>query len=390
MLRKLRLGIASALVVALAATVGASAQSGNVITIGYTGPLSGGAAQYGADVQRGIQMAIDEINGSGGVTVGGQKRTFRLASLDDQYRPNEAATNGKRLAQQENAPIIFCPHSGGILALMGFNDAQAPKFIVGAYSSEPSILKQNDPLILMIPPSYASYFRPYADLEMKRFGKRLGLVPTTTAYGNGWTKGFSEVWQSMGGTVLGNNGVDYNTTADFSAPVSKALSEKPDVLFIGGPSQPTALVIKTARDQGFTGGFVTMDQAKFDQMDQVVPMARLEGSVGILPFRQSTGPGLKTFIDAYTKKFGKDREPNPEIGNNYMAMHIFARAIALANSVDPAAIEGKLDAAARALPKNQQPVAVRGVLKSGHLEEEVFSAVIDHGAFKTLRIPAME
>lgn len=389
MFRRLRLGIAAALTIALAVTVAASAQtSGTVITIGYTGPLTGGAAQYGTDVLRGIDMAIDEINTSGGVTVGGKKMTFKSSALDDQYRPPTAQTNAQRLAQ-DGAPIIFCPHSGGILALMTIN-AQAPKFIVGAYSSEPSILQQNDPLILMIPPSYASYFKPYADLEMKRFGKKLGLIPTTTAYGNGWTKGFTKTWTDLGGTVQGNNGVDYNTTADFSGVVSKALADKPDVLFVGGPSQPTALIMKAARDQGFTGGFVTMDQAKFDQMDQVLTMARLEGSVGVLPFRENTGPGIKSFLDAYTKKYGKDREPNPEIGNNYMAMHIFARAIAMANSTDPAAIEAKLDAAARALPKSEQPIAVKGVLKSGHLEEDVFSAVIEKGAFKQIHVPASE
>jgi branched-chain amino acid transport system substrate-binding protein len=389
MFRRLRIGIATALAVAFAITSGVSAQtSGNVITIGYTGPLSGGAAQYGADVQRGIQMAIDEINASGGVMVGGKKSTFKLSSLDDQYRPPAAQTNAQRLAQ-DGATVIFCPHAGGIAALMSINQ-NAPKFIVGAYSSDPAILQQKNPLILMIPPSYASYFKPYAEVEMKRFGKKLGLIPTTTAYGNGWTKGFSETWTSMGGTVQTNNGVDYNTTADFSSVVSKALAEKPDVLFVGGPSQPTALVMKAARDQGFTGGFVTMDQAKFDQMDTVLSMARLEGSVGLLPFREGPGPGLKSFIDEYTKKFGKDREPNPEMGNNYMAMHIFARAMGLAGSTDPAAVEAKLDAAARALPKNQQPIAIKGVLKTGHIEEDIYSAVVEKGTFKSIHVPASE
>lgn len=391
MLRKIRIGIASAIVVAMTLTLAASAQTGaNVVTIGYTGPMSGGAAQYGADVQRGIQMAIDEINADGGISVGGKKTTFRLATLDDQYRPNEAATNSKRFVQQDNAPIIFCPHSGGILAMMGFNEKQTPKFIVGAYSSEPQILKQNNASTLMIPPSYDAYFKPFAETTMKRFGKKLGLIPTTTAYGNAWTKGFTATWQSMGGTVLANNGVDYNTTADFSTVVSKALSEKPDVLFIGGPSQPTGLVIKAARDQGFTGGFVMMDQAKFDQIAQVIPIAKLEGSVGVLPLKRFTGPGINQFLVAYAKKYGKDREPNPEMANNYEAMHVFARAIALAGSTDPAAIMAKIPDAGRALPAKHQPAALRGVSKAGHLEEDIYAAVIDHGTYKRLSIPSPE
>ena len=33
----------------------------------------------------------------------------------------------------------------------------------------------------------------------------------------------------------------------------------PDVMFIGGASEPTALVIKQARELGFQGGFMVMD-----------------------------------------------------------------------------------------------------------------------------------
>lgn len=364
------------------------AQAANVVTIGYTGPLSGGAAQYGADVQRGIQMAIDEINAAGGA--GAKKYTFKLASLDDAYRPNEAATNAKRLAQESNAPIVFCPHSGGILAIEDFNDKQSPKFVLGAYTSEPAILKKNDTLMLMIPPAYDGYFKPFGEYAMKRFGKKLGLIATTTAYGNAWTKGFSAAWQAMGGTVLTNNGVDYNTTADFSTTVSKALAEKPDAILVGGPSQPTGLVMKSARDQGYNGGFVMMDQAKFDQLQSVLPIAKLEGAIGVVPFPLYPGAGTKIFIDAYTKKFGTERAPNTEIAFNYMAMHVFAEAIALANSADPAALAGKLHDAAKDLNPKYQPATIHGVTKAGHLMLDAIAASVDKGKYDKITIPFTE
>ncbi|GAC1310000.1 MAG: ABC transporter substrate-binding protein [Vulcanimicrobiaceae bacterium] len=360
------------------------------IAIGFSGPLSGGAAAYGADVQRGVQMAIDEINAGGGIPVGGKKQIFKLVSLDDQYRPNEAATNVKRLSLQEGAPIVFIPHSGGILAVLGFNEKQAPKFIVAAYSSDPAILKQNNASVIMIPPSFDSYYKPFTDIEMKRFGKKLGLIPTTTAYGNAWTKGFTATWQAAGGSVLSNNGVDYNTTTDFATAVSKTLAEKPDVIFVGGPSQPTALVMKAARDQGFTGGFVMMDQAKFDQVQQVLPVARLEGAIGLVPFRETPGNGIKLFVEKYTKKFGTEREPNPEQANNYEAMHVFAEAIRLANSVDPAAIMAKVHDAAARLPAKYAPQAIHGVSKTGHLIEDTYGGVVEHGKFTRITIPFTE
>ncbi len=50
------------------------------VTIGLTAPLSGGGAQYGTDVQRGIEMAISDINEEGGVKINGERITMKLQS----------------------------------------------------------------------------------------------------------------------------------------------------------------------------------------------------------------------------------------------------------------------------------------------------------------------
>ena len=124
----------------LAFSLGA-AFADKVVSIGYSGPLSGGAALYGKDVQSGLDMAINELNKAGGVSVGGEKVTFKLVSLDDKYLPNETATNVKRLTSQ-GVDVIFVPHAGGIMTVQGFN-TRDPQFLLVAYSSEPKILEAN-------------------------------------------------------------------------------------------------------------------------------------------------------------------------------------------------------------------------------------------------------
>ncbi len=390
MLRKLRVTVAGAIAIGMASTLGAAAQTSDVITIGYTGPLSGGAAAYGTDVQHGLQMAIDELNEGGGIKLGNKKATFKLVSLDDAYRPPNAVANAKQLAQQDNAPIVFCPHSGGILAIEAFNDKTAPKFLLGAYTSEPAILKQGDSLMVMTPPSYDQAFKPYTAIEMKRFGKRLGLLATTTAYGNAWAKGFRGAWEAAGGTVTGDYGVDYNTTTDFSGAVTKALADKPDVLLVGGPSQPTGLVIKAARNQGYKGGFVLLEQAKFEQVEAVAPMSELEGAIDGIPFADYNGPALKPFIAAYDKKFGSSRAPNAEVGLNYETMHVFAQAISEAGSTDPAAIMAKMPSAAKDLPAKYRVSKINGLSKAGHLLFDIPAAIVDHGKYVIVSVPFTE
>jgi branched-chain amino acid transport system substrate-binding protein len=99
---------------------------------------------------------------------------------------------------------VFCPHSGGILAIQGFN-ASAPPFIVGAYTSEPQVVENGNPLTLMIPPKYVIYFDAFAQTMLERHGKRLGRIPGAMPT-PGVTKGFSAVWEGKGGTPLTNNG----------------------------------------------------------------------------------------------------------------------------------------------------------------------------------------
>lgn len=361
------------------------------VTIGYTGPLSGGAALYGRNALDGLQLAVAEINASGGVAAGGRRVRVEVASLDDRYLPNEAATNAKRLVHQRGTPIVFCPHSGGILAIQGFNATQPPRFIIGAYSSEPQILERKNPLTLMIPPRYTVYFEPFARTMMARHGRRLGRIPASHAYAKEWTKGFSRVWESHGGTLLANNEIDYNTTTDFSSVVATALSEKPDVLFVGGPSQATALVIKAAREQGFTGGFAVMDQAKFEEMNRIVPMAMLENAVGVMPLVANPDERAKRFVARYRQALGDRRDPPREVSLTYLAMRVLARAMELAGTVsDAAAIMARVDEAAATLPEDIKPSELLGVDELGHMRQPVVAAHIVGGRFVPLQVDAVE
>ncbi|MGO4314247.1 ABC transporter substrate-binding protein, partial [Pseudomonas sp. KB_15] len=119
--------LAACAVAALFAATPALAQE--VVKIGYTGPLSGGAALYGKNVLSGIQMAVDEINAQG-LAVNGKKVKLEVVALDDKYAPAEAAINARRLVQQHKTPAVFVPHSGGIFALQAFNEQE--KFLVMA------------------------------------------------------------------------------------------------------------------------------------------------------------------------------------------------------------------------------------------------------------------
>src|SRR5690625_4946931 len=96
------------LALSMAACGGEGSGDGDTVVIGYTGPLSGGGAAYGQNVQIGLEMAVDDLNADG-VEVDGSPITLELKSLDDKYAPSTAASNAQRLADQDDAPVVVSP-----------------------------------------------------------------------------------------------------------------------------------------------------------------------------------------------------------------------------------------------------------------------------------------
>lgn len=369
-------GLALACAATCAATFAAPAMAQEVVKIGYSGPLSGGAAQYGKNALDGMLLAADELNAAN-LEVGGKKVKFEIVPLDDKYNPAETAINAQRLAQQHKAAAILVPHSGGIFALQTTNERS--NFIVLAYSSVPQITERGNKLTLRIPPEFTTYIEPFSMYLMERYGKKVAMVGADHDYGKAWAAAFKSGWEKLGGTVVAENPMSYNRATDFYSGVSKALADKPDVLFVGGASEPTALVIKQARELGFKGGFLVMDQAKLDEMARVVGgMETLEGAIGVLPVSADPSPVNKAFIERFGKKFA-GRVPGSEALWNYSAVHATAKAMQLAGSAtDAKAIHAKLDAGYKALPGDVNPGGVLGVDdKGGTLTKERGGAVKD-------------
>lgn len=363
---------------------GAKGGSGTV-NIGYTGPLSGPAAFYGERTLNGLKMAADEINEDGGFEVSGKKYKLNIVSLDDKYLPNEAGANAKRLIQENKTPIIFTPHSGGIFALQVFNQQQ-DKFLIGAYSSEPKITEVGNKYTIRIPPRYDGYLEPFTTYTMERFGKKIAFLPTASQYGKDWAGALKPYWEKQGGKVVHNSSIDFTKETDFFSLITNALKNKPDVLFIGGASEPTAKVVKQARELGFKGGFIIMDQAKLDEMKAVTGSYDvLEGSVGVLPLVDSSGPAVPDFVENYKAKFNED--PGSEAGLNYIGLNIFVEAMKAAGSVDDVdKIRANMQKGLDNLPENKKLYLITKIEENGGFESELEVASVEGGKIVPIKV----
>lgn len=359
-----------------------------VVKIGYSGPLSGGAALYGKNCLDGMQMAAAEVNATG-LEVGGKKYKLEIVALDDKYNPSETAINAQRLVQESKTPAILVPHSGGIYALQTNNEAQ--KYLILAYSSTPQITARGNKLTLRIPPEFTSYIQPFIKHAMSKYGKNVAVADADHDYAKAWNAAFKPAWEAAGGKIVADNPMSYNRATDFYSGVSRAMAGKPEVMFIGGPSEPTGLVVKQARELGFKGGFILIDQAKLDEVGKVSGgYGSLEGAIGVLPMVEDSAPDSKAFVERFRKLY-PGRDPSSEVSLNYSAVHATALAMKLAGSVtDAAAIRAQLDKAYKTLTPALNPNAIDGVDDKGGSTADPRVAYVEGGKIKEIKLSAIK
>ena len=85
------------------------------ILIGYLPALTGPSSSTGIGINRGVQMAVQEINAAGGV----DGRQFELISRDTQSDPTKAVNGAAELTRGHKVSVVFGPiNSGEALAVV--------------------------------------------------------------------------------------------------------------------------------------------------------------------------------------------------------------------------------------------------------------------------------
>jgi branched-chain amino acid transport system substrate-binding protein len=350
------------------------------IVIGYSGPLSGPAAEYGEDCLNGVDLAIKELNAKGGITVKGRNYNFRLEKMDDRVDPATAVSNAVQLRKEHKAIAIFNPVANTIAAMMKINQEKRNEFLIMAYTSMPQISEMGNKLLLALTQPFTIYVKTQADIAWERGWRKGAMVVTAGTYGDTWRKAFGEEWLKKGGAITFDQPANYYTRTDFAAPLAGALETNPDFLLIGGPSSTTALLIEQARARGFEGGFVMIEQAKMDTIAQVMEKPLLlEGVIGLARVSDVTFPASAAFTFNYTNNY--KRQLTWESVVNYIAMHALAKAIVAASTTDDAiAIRAALP---RVFPMlgDQYPLEYFGVTSNGRLISAAAVQTMKHGRF---------
>ena len=158
----------------------------------FFGPLSGGGAQFGQNLKWGLEMAVDDINDMGGITVNGKAFKLRVVAMDDQFQTAMTVNNAKRLRHKENARFILNPSTGGIFGLMSINEREG--FIIGAYTTTHEVVTQGNKMIFRIPAPMMAYVTAGANEALARGWKRCAMMQGAYDYGKIWSSLFQKYW----------------------------------------------------------------------------------------------------------------------------------------------------------------------------------------------------
>jgi branched-chain amino acid transport system substrate-binding protein len=307
---------------------------------GVITPLSGGGAHYGTNFWRGIQMAAEEINKAGGVTIaGGKKVELDPISCDDEFKSDKSVACGRRLASMNHVPMIMTPASLSAFPLMGFNEKMG--FLLMATSQSPSFTEKGNKMVVRFINNVDRTMDRWVSLLLKQFertnvpSRTVAIMEVNTQLGKEWVQAFEREWKKRGREIVGKASYDANET-DFTAQLTSLLAKKPDVILLTTVDEPSAIAIKQARELGFKGTFINSAAASGERLLELLPPAMVDGTVIEVGSWVLKTPPVLEFIAKYKAKYTSET-PHLIAGVGYEGTRLYARAMELSGSATDAA-----------------------------------------------------
>jgi branched-chain amino acid transport system substrate-binding protein len=307
----------------IAAIIGifACKEEPKVLRIGAVIPLSGAAEGYGRNVKNGLTLAMEEINGKGGIN----GRQLDILFEDDRSDEQTSKNKTDALIHNSDVPLII----GGVLSNLAL--AMAP------------ICEQNK--VILLSPTASSpklsgigkyFFRNYpsdtlegrimAEYAVRRMRIRsVAILYIDKEYGQGITTVFKTRFAELGGVVTYEKAYPEGTT-DFKSYITDIKANPPDAVYMPGYYTEVAAILKEIQSQNLN---VKRISTQGMAQPMIIEIAA-DAAEGVIypqpPFDpESKDHEIQAFVSAYKAKF--PTKPDVDAAFSYDALNIVAQAI---------------------------------------------------------------
>jgi branched-chain amino acid transport system substrate-binding protein len=315
------------------------------VGIGLLLPLTGPAATTGELIKLGNQLAVDEINESGGIkSLGGAK--LELIVADHQAKPEVGIAQAERLIRQEKTPILI----GGYMSSVIFTSSavaeknKIPYVVEGGTAN--SINERGFKYVFRVIPNSTAYgtellkFLSDMGKDTKQELKKLGLIYETTLYGKEMAEQVKNGAPPLGLTIAADISYPPQLT-DFTMTIAKLKAAKPDAVLVVPYVTDAINIIKSMRENQFNcqgivgvGGFTepAFTESLGKLSNYLFALSYMSGHMKL--------PGALKFSEGMKKKFNKP--PISESAYAFTSIYIIREALEKAGSLDSTKIRDAL------------------------------------------------
>jgi branched-chain amino acid transport system substrate-binding protein len=297
--------------------IGARAET--PVKIGFVNPITGVYAANALSEVAGAKLALDQINGKGGIL----GRPVELLIEDSANDVGIGVQKARKLFDRDQISFLMGDVNSAIAqALAQVTAEKQALHIVPGGHTDGITGKDCHWNVFRVCNTTQMEANAIAELLVQKFGKRWYFLTPDYAFGHTLQAGFESQLKKLGGTVAGADLAPVGT-ADFSAYLIKAKAAKPDVLIVlfAGADQVNCMkqIVQFGLDKNFA---VAGGQNELENVEAMPPEARIGWWVFEWYWKQPTVPGLEQFIADVRQRTKK--VPTARTWFGYASLHTLA------------------------------------------------------------------
>jgi branched-chain amino acid transport system substrate-binding protein len=320
-----------------------SGGEGDKIKVGVNLELSGGVASYGESLEKGISLAINEINKKGGVD--GKK--FEVVKVDNKSDAAEATNGAIKLTSQDKVTAILGAATSGDTVAQAQIANDTETILLTPSGTSPNVTvgdngKLNDYVfrICFIDPFQGTVAANFANKELKVKNAAI-FADSASDYAKGLAASFKETFEGVGGKIVAEEAYVGKDT-DFRSTLTRIKAKNPEFIFIPGYYEEVGLIIKQARELGIDVPFMGADGWDSPKLVELAGADALNNTY-ITNHYSSEDPDKKIqdFVALFKEKNNGD-SPNAFNALGYDSVYLLADAVKRAGSTDSSKIKEEL------------------------------------------------
>lgn len=295
---------------------GSSNSSAQVVKIATQSPLSGGSATVGESIKLGAQLALDE-NAAKFSELGFE---LQLVPYDDQADPKKGVANAQLIGSDEAILGVVGHYNSGVAIPSSEIYEKYSIPMVSPANTATDVTDRNLKTVNRIVARDDFQGPAGAEFAVKTLGaKKIFIIQDKTAYGSGLAEAFKGAAEGLGAEIAGFEGITIGEK-DFNGVINQVVAQKPDMIYFGGMYTEGGLIIKQAREKGFTGPIMGGDGMDSSTLVEIagdsILNTYLTSAAGVTT---ATEAGQK-FAEKYEAEFGKGIEGYSAYGYDSMGV----------------------------------------------------------------------